>query len=347
MSLGFITDVDLDNNYIYVKMVQGTLALGDFVGDYGAIGGDFPVGYATISTIVTNAGAATGLIQNIQTIGGNKRIYLETDIRGTFSKEMQSLDLMVISLLFWIVIFLRREIQNSLEDLMAQHKLQTYHCKRHSLLPDPAGHMLILFNGILQPPGATNAFTAFSDQIQFTEAPDLGASLQDSMLVNLDNSMISVSSLTPYVSRSTLSVMMCSIHSRLRMAFSPQQLDPRTTLLFLSMVLFRNLVLVLKLLVLESSSLKFLALVLHSSHSLMLVLKQTLMLLKLFLRLNLVTSLTFKVGTSDTIIESSNSLITFDYLGSVFGRDASATPTLTSQFIESSTSYCRWIWICI
>ena len=42
--------------------------------------------------------------------------------------------------------------------------------------PDPAGHMLIFINGILQPPGATNAFTAFSDQIQFTEAPDLGAS---------------------------------------------------------------------------------------------------------------------------------------------------------------------------
>ena len=36
--------------------------------------------------------------------------------------------------------------------------------------------MLIFINGILQPPGATNAFTAFSDQIQFTEAPDLGAS---------------------------------------------------------------------------------------------------------------------------------------------------------------------------
>ena len=36
--------------------------------------------------------------------------------------------------------------------------------------------MLIFINGILQPPGANNAFTAFSDIIQFTEAPDLGAS---------------------------------------------------------------------------------------------------------------------------------------------------------------------------
>ena len=47
------------------------------------------------------------------------------------------------------------------------------------------------------------------------------------------------------------------------------------------------------------------------------------MLLKLFLLLNLVT-----------LIESSNSLITFDYLGSVFGQDAQATANLTSGFIK-------------
>ncbi len=35
------------------------------------------------------------------------------------------------------------------------------------------------------------------------------------------------------------------------------------------------------------------------------------------------------------VIESSNSLITFDYLGSVFGQDASASAALTSGFIKS------------
>ena len=34
------------------------------------------------------------------------------------------------------------------------------------------------------------------------------------------------------------------------------------------------------------------------------------------------------------VIESSNSLITFDYLGSVFGQNASATAVLTSGFID-------------
>ena len=34
------------------------------------------------------------------------------------------------------------------------------------------------------------------------------------------------------------------------------------------------------------------------------------------------------------VIESSNSLITFDYLGSVFGQDADATAVLTNGYIE-------------
>ena len=35
------------------------------------------------------------------------------------------------------------------------------------------------------------------------------------------------------------------------------------------------------------------------------------------------------------VIESSNSLITFDYLGSVFGQNAQATAVLTNGYIES------------
>ena len=41
--------------------------------------------------------------------------------------------------------------------------------------PDPAGHILTFINGVLQPPGANFAYTAFSDQIQFTEPPTIGS----------------------------------------------------------------------------------------------------------------------------------------------------------------------------
>ena len=72
-------------------------------------------------------------------------------------------------------------------------------------------------------------------------------------------------------------------------------LDLRIISLFLLMVLFKKQALVLKLLVLELSSLRYLDLDLHLLPSLMLVLKQTLMLLKLFLLLKLETLLTYKV----------------------------------------------------
>ena len=41
--------------------------------------------------------------------------------------------------------------------------------------PDPAGHMLVFVNGVLQPPGANFAYTAFSDSISFTEPPTIGS----------------------------------------------------------------------------------------------------------------------------------------------------------------------------
>ena len=41
--------------------------------------------------------------------------------------------------------------------------------------PDPAGHLLAFVNGILQPPGGNNSYVAFSDKIQFAEAPDIGS----------------------------------------------------------------------------------------------------------------------------------------------------------------------------
>ena len=41
--------------------------------------------------------------------------------------------------------------------------------------PDPAGHLLTFVNGILQPPGGNASYVAFSDKIQFAEAPEIGS----------------------------------------------------------------------------------------------------------------------------------------------------------------------------
>ena len=77
-----ITEVDLDNNYIYAVEYQGSFSNGDLIGDYGVE--SFPVGYATITTKIAVAGAAAGLVQDIETVGTLKRIYL-SDVIGTFS----------------------------------------------------------------------------------------------------------------------------------------------------------------------------------------------------------------------------------------------------------------------
>lgn len=52
---GIITDVDIANNYVYMIEYQGTFSIGDQIGDYG-LAATFPVGYASIATIVTTAG---------------------------------------------------------------------------------------------------------------------------------------------------------------------------------------------------------------------------------------------------------------------------------------------------
>ena len=172
---GIITDVDLDNNYIYVQEYQGSFTQGDTIGDYG-VAETFPVGYASISTIVTTAGAAAALVQDIRDVGLNKRLYL-SDISGTFDekdgiKGPDSYGSVVLD-----IVDLKARVKRSFRGFDGVQTTFPLTIENGtSYLPDPAGHLLVFVNGILQPPGATNAYTAFSNQIQFTEAPDLGAS---------------------------------------------------------------------------------------------------------------------------------------------------------------------------
>ena len=108
--------------------------------------------------------------------GLNKRIYL-TDIAGTFADrdgirgagDYRSVVLERKIMKARVKRFFRGfDGTQTLFDLSFSNGTQ--------YIPDPEGHMLIFVNGVLQPPGAANSYTAFSDKIQFTEPPDLGAS---------------------------------------------------------------------------------------------------------------------------------------------------------------------------
>ena len=278
------------------------------------------------------------MIQNVQTIGAIKRIYL-SDIRGTFSERDA-----IIGPNGHKSIILDRDILKArvkrffkgFDGVTTNFKLSTGNGTQY--LPDPEGHLLIFINGILQPPGATNAFTAFSDQIQFTEAPEPGASFTGfyvGKLRQLDDISFEFDSL-----RQSFNLKRNDVFYSLTLTDGVQS----------STIQPENNIIVSLNGVIQQPGVGF------EVVGSRIIFSEIPRVGSTFVAFSYVGSeadvdaaevvpsiesgdlIRIQGETSDrevAIIESSNSLITFDYLGSVFGRDGSATPTLTSQFIES------------
>ena len=204
-------------------------------------------------------------------------------------------------------------------------------------LPDPAGHLLIFINGILQPPGATNAYTAFSNQIQFTEAPDLGASFTGfyvGKLRQLDDISFEFDSL-----RQSFNLKRNDVFYSLTLTDGVQSSTIRPE---------NNIIVSLNGVIQEPG----IGFELVGSR---VVFKEVPRVGSTFVGFAYIGSdadvtrsevvppiesgdfLDIQGETVDrevAVIESSNSLITFDYLGSVFGQDAKATAIITSGFID-------------
>ena len=171
-----ITEVDLDNGYIYAQPYLGTFNNGDGFAYYGPVEGEFPVGYAIITTSLPVTGNAAARVVDIKTIGLSKRVFLE-DIRGTWSSRETLKARGGYRAQVQTVVELKARVKRSFrgfDSVQTTFKLTTANGTPY--FPDPEGHMLIFINGILQPPGSDNAYTAFSDNIQFQEAPEVGAS---------------------------------------------------------------------------------------------------------------------------------------------------------------------------
>ena len=333
---GIITDVDIPNNYVYMIEFQGTFSIGDQIGDYG-LAATFPVGYASISTIVTTAGAGAALVQDVRPDGINKRLYL-SDVTGTFGtrdgiKGPDSYGAVILT-----QVDLKARVKRSFKGFDGtQTTFDLSQNNGTAYLPDPAGHLLIFVNGILQPPGATNAYTAFSNQIQFTEAPDLGASFTGfyiGKLRQLDDISFEFDSL--------------------RQSFNLKRND-----VFYSLTLTEGV---------QSSVIRPENNIICSLNGVIqepgvgfeivgsrIIFSEIPRFGSTFVAFSYVGSeadvdaaevvppiepgdfIDIQGETSDrevAVIESSNSLITFDYLGSVFGQNASATAVLTSGFID-------------
>ena len=207
-------------------------------------------------------------------------------------------------------------------------------------LPDPAGHMLIFVNGVLQPPGAANSYTAFSDKIQFTEPPDLGASFTGfyvGKLRQLDDISFEFDSL--------------------RQSFNLKRNDSFYSLTLTDGVQSTNIrpennIIVSINGVLQEPGVGF------EIVGSRIIFSEIPRVGSTFVAFSYVGSeadvdaevvvppvevndlLDIEGETTDrevAVIESSNSLITFDYLGSVFGKGAIANTQLTSGYITRVT----------
>lgn len=173
LNYALVTSVDLDNNRIYITPILGNISNSDTIVSYDPTGVTV-VGRASVNTKVTTAGAGGALVQDIRPIGLNLRLYL-SDIVG----NINSIDTVKSSSFRAYIIDyvdLRGRVKRSFrgfDGVQTTFNLTVNNGDQY--FPDPEGHMLIFINGILQPPGASNSFTAFSDKIQFTEAPTLGS----------------------------------------------------------------------------------------------------------------------------------------------------------------------------
>ena len=311
---------------------------GDQVGDFGPAPDPLnPLGHAVINTKLDVAGAATALIQDIKEVGVNKRFYL-TDVRGTFSGR----DGIFSKDGYKAAIITKTDLKGRVErafrgfdGVQTNFKLTIENGTKY--FPDPAGHMLIFINGVLQPPGSANAYTAFSDNIQFTEAPDLGASFTGfyvGKLRQLDDISFEFDSL-----RQSFNLKRDDVFYSLTLTDGVQS----------STILPENNIIVSLNGVIQEPGVGF---ELVGSR---IIFSEIPRVGSTFVAFSYVGSEAdvdaaevvppIEVGdfidiqgeTEDrqvAVIESSNSLITFDYLGSVFGQNAKASATLTSGTID-------------
>ena len=334
-----ITEVDLDNGYLYVQPFLGTFNNGDAVGYFGPLDEEFPVGFATIQTNLTVAGNASARIVDIKQVGTGKRVFL-SQVKGTWTTRETLRGRAGFAAQIETVVELKARVKRSFrgfDGVQTTFKLTTANGTPY--FPDPEGHLLIFVNGILQPPGSLFAYTAFSDNIQFTEPPEVGASFTGyyvGKLRQLDDISFEFDSL-----RQSFNLRRGGTFYSLTLTDGVQSATVRPE---------NNIIVSLNGVIQEPG----IAFNIVGSR---IIFAEIPRVGSTFVAFSYVGSeadvdaeivvppvepgdiLDIQGETTDrevAVIESSNSLITFDYLGSVFGKDAAATANITKGRITEA-----------
>jgi len=139
------------------------------------LGSNFPSIYANVTSYTDTGYTSYGRVAAIEQQGITATIWLENAV-GNFVDNMS-----VISDYGWGgAVSKARTLEGRVDRYFrgfdgSQTQFDLTISNGEAYFPDPAGHMLIFVNGILQPPGGNNSYVAFSDKINFSEAPDIGS----------------------------------------------------------------------------------------------------------------------------------------------------------------------------
>ena len=333
-----ISGVDTVNNYLYVSPIDGDFSITDNVGDFGPAGGGAnTIATGTIATKLVQTGQAYGLIGNITSVGVNKRLYLR-DVIGIWNENDSVIAGKDYKSVIIDKVISRARVKRSFRGFDGTQTIFDLSISNGTTyLPDPAGHMLIFINGILQPPGAGNAYNAFSNKIQFAEAPDAGSTFTGfyiGKLRQLDDISFEFDSL-----RQSFNLKRNDVFYSLTLTEGVQS----------SVIRPENNIIVSLNGVIQEPGVGF------EIVGSRIIFSEIPRVGSSFAAFSYVGSeadvdasevvppiepgdfIDIQGETEDrevAVIESSNSLITFDYLGSVFGQNAKATPILKSGFIE-------------
>jgi hypothetical protein len=131
--------------------------------------------YANLISITTTPSEASAKITRIEQSGTTIKIWVG-EVEGSFENNAQLISgygFRAIVLLSAEVVARASRYSRGFDGQLTSFKLTTNNGSPY--FPDPDGHLLVFVNGILQPPGADYAYTVFADNIQFSEAPAAGA----------------------------------------------------------------------------------------------------------------------------------------------------------------------------
>ena len=165
---------DSEGNQVTPDAAAQLVGQGTAIGKFENLN-NFPIILAEASGVTETAVSGYGKVSGLYQSGVTGRIWLE-DVVGSFPTNLT-----IISDNDWSAgVTQSKELLGrcnrffrGFDGTQTSFKLTINNGEAY--FPDPAGHLLTFVNGILQPPGANFAYTAFSDQIQFTEAPTIGS----------------------------------------------------------------------------------------------------------------------------------------------------------------------------